>query len=297
MKQTTTTGTKEATMKETEAGATTTQAIPAPTATVKVSDKDELDVWVVGEGAPVVLVHGFFFYNLLKPVAEELAEKGDYQATWYHRRGYNGKPTEPVDLPEQALDVVKILDELEIRKAHVVGHSAGAAFTLALAMQAPDRLSSVALFDFALANQVESGKMLQEQAGPTIAKAKSGDVEGAATDWLDLLGASREVMEQALPGSWSAMVQDAPTVFQVDLPVLAPWTPDPEKVKAIEVPVAHLGISEIPPFRETGELLQKWLPNLTVLEMSTHDHFFPVTATEETAAVIDNWIKSQGTAN
>lgn len=270
--------------------------MPAATATARVSDRDELDVWVIGEGTPIVLVHGFFFYSLLKPLAEELAKKGDYQAIWYQRRGYNGKPTEPVDIPEQARDVVKILDELEIRKAHIVGHSAGAAFTLALATEAPDRLSSVALFDFALANQVESGKMLKERAGPSIAKAKAGDVEGAATDWLELLGTSREVMERTLPGSWSAMVEDAPTVFQVDLPSLDKWTPDSARVKAIDVPVAYLGVSEIPPFRETGELLQRWLPELTVLDLSTDDHFFPATAAKETAAVIDGWIKDRGTA-
>lgn len=153
-------------MKAAQSGATTAQEMPAPTATVKVSAKDELDVWVVGEGTPVVLVHGAFFWYLLKPLAEELAKKGDCQAIWYHRRGYNGKPTEPVDIPDQARDIVKILDELEISKAHAVGHSAGAAFTLEVAMQAPDRLLSAALFDFALANQVESGHMLKEASMP-----------------------------------------------------------------------------------------------------------------------------------
>ena len=265
--------------------------------TTKGSDTNELDFWAVGEGTPVVLVHGFFFYNLLKPLAEELARLGDYQAIWFARRGYNGSQTDPVGLPEQARDIIKILDELKIPKAHVVGHSAGAAFTLALATQAADRLLSIALLDFALANQVESGYMLKENAGPTIAKAKTGDVEGAATDWLKLLGTSREVMEEALPGSWSAMVEDAPTVFSVDLPAIDRWTPTPAKVKAIEVPVAYLGISEIPPFRETGELLQTWLPRLTVLKLSTQDHFFPVTRTGETATVIDSWIQSQDSVN
>lgn len=273
------------------------ETMPAPTATVKVSDKDELDVWVVGEGTPIVLVHGALIWYFLKPLAEELAKKGDYQAIWYHRRGYNGKPTEPVGVPDQARDIVKILDELKISKAHVVGHSAGAAFTLALAMQAPDRLLSAALLDLVLPNNVESGHMLMELMKPAIAKVQAGDVEGAGADFLASLGGPKELIEPALPGSWSAMAKDAPTWFQVDLPALAEWTPDPAKVKAIEVPVAFLGASEIPPLRETGELLQKWLPNLTVLEISTEGHFFPVTATEETAAVIDNWIKSQATTN
>lgn len=151
-------------------------AIPEPTTTVKVSAKDDLDVWAVGEGMPVVLIHGLFFYNLLKPLAEELAMKGDYQVIWYHRRGYNEKPTEPVDIPEQAQDVVKILDELKIPKAHIVGHSAGAVFTLALVTEAAGRVSSVALLDFMLANDVESGR--RGTRGPCV-KTTGGDMQPA----------------------------------------------------------------------------------------------------------------------
>lgn len=282
-------------MKATRADTTTARAVPTPTLTVRVSDEDDLDVWVVGEGTPVVLVHGALWYFLLKPLAEELAEKGGYQAIWYHRRGYNGKPTEPVDVSEQALDIVQILDELEIGQAHVVGHSAGAPFVLELAMQAPDRVSSAAVFDFMLANQVESREMLMEAMMPGIQRAQSGDFEGGATDFALVLGASEELLEGALPGSWSAMREDAPTWFQVDMPALAKWSPEPKEVEAIEVPVALLRVSEFPPIRETGELLQKWLPDLTLLEISTDHHFFPITAPAETAAVIDGWIRSQDT--
>ena len=273
------------------------EAMSAPTVTVKVSDKDALDVWVVGEGTPVVLVHGALFRYLLKPLAEELAKKGNYQAIWYHRRGYNGKPTGPYDLPDQARDIVKILDELNISKAHVIGHSAGGPYVLALAMLAPDRISSAALFDSMLANQVESREMFMEAMKPSIEKAKAGDFEGAAADFLAGMGGTREVIERALPGSWSAMAKDAPTWFQVDLAALSEWTADPAKVKAIDVPLAFLPVADLPPIRETGELLKKWHPKLTMLEISTDDHFFPVTAPAEGVALIDNWIRSQGTAN
>ncbi len=284
-------------MKLTQADTTTGQAIAAPTATVKVSDKDELGVWVVGEGVPVVLVHGALVWSLLKPLAEELAEKGDYQVIWYHRRGYRGKPTGPVGIPDQARDVVRILDELKISKAHAVGHSAGATYVLALATLAQDRLLSAALLDSVLIHQVASREMFMEAMKPSIAKAQTGDFEGAAATLFAALGATEELLEQALPGSWSAMAQDAPTYFQVEMPASKQWMPDPAQVEAIEVPVAFLSATALPPFRETGELLQKWQPNLTMLEISTDHHFFPITATAETAAVIDGWIKSQGTTN
>lgn len=281
-------------MKPTRADTAEIATIPTPTATVRVSDTDELDVWVVGEGTPVVLVHGAFLYFFLKPLAEELAKKGDYQAIWYHRRGYNGKPTKPVDVPTQAQDIVKILDELQISKAHMVGHSAGMPFVLALAMQAPDRVLSAAFFDFMLGNQVQSREMLKEAMKPVMEKAQTGDFEGAATGFLQALGGGTKFLERALPGSVSALVEDAATWFQVDMPALAAWTPEPSRVKDIRVPLAWLEVSKFPPILETGELLREWQPGLTVLEISSDSHLFPVTATEETAEVVDDWIRSQG---
>lgn len=274
-------------------GSATAPPFPAPTARVKVSDRDELDVWVEGDGSPVVLVHGGFFWYLLKPLAEELAKERGCQAIWYHRRGYNGKPTQAVDLPEQADDVVKILDELGIEKAHVVGHSAGGPFVLALALQAPDRLSSATLLDCALPNQVPSGKVMAELAMPAIERAQAGDPAGAAADWLLAVGGTKELLDGALPGSWSAMARDAHTWFEADLPALGKWEPDPAEVKAMKVPLAWLSVSAFPPIQETGELLNNWVPTLTVLEVSTKNHFFPVTDTAETAAVIGDWVGSR----
>ena len=83
-------------------------------------------------------------------------------------------------------------------------------------------------------------------------------------------------------------------MFQVEVPASMRWKADPARINAIEVPMAFVVVSELPPFRETGELIQEWQPSLTLLEISADHHFFPISATAETAAVIDNWIKSQG---
>lgn len=283
-------------MQSRRTGRTQGRVVAAPTTTVKVSDRDELGVWVVGEGVPVVLIHGALIWSLLEPLARALAAKGDYQVVWYHRRGYNGKPTAPASVLDQARDVVKILDELEIDRAHVAGHSAGANYALALATLAQDRLLSAALLDFVLIGQVPSREMFTASLQPSLEKARTGDFEGAATTFLAALGATEELMEGALPGSWSAMLEDAPTWFQVELPASAGWTPEPAHVEAIEVPLAFLSANELPPFRETGELLQTWQPALTRLDITTDHHFFPITATEETAEVIDRWLKGRETA-
>jgi pimeloyl-ACP methyl ester carboxylesterase len=269
--------------------------MPAPATKVKVSDSDELDVWVVGEGTPVLLIHGGFFCNLFAPLVDELARKGGYRLISYHRRGYNGKPTGPVEIPEQAPDIVKILDALDIGKAHVVGHSYGAKIALELAMLAPARLLSVVLGEPVLALHIASEAELGAMFEPVMVKVQSGDLEGAAADFLALHGCTKELMDRALPGSWAAMVRDLPTWFQVEMPALMKWKPDPARVGAIEVPVALVAADQMPLISASRQLLQKWLPESTVIEISgAGDHFFPVKATAGTAAAIDGWIKSQG---
>lgn len=279
-------------MDEDTAG--TSQSLPPPTATVNVSRHDDLDVWVEGEGTPVILIHGALIFSLLRRVAEELPAKGDYQAIWYHRRGYNGKSTESFDVADQARDVVRILDALEIDKAHVVSHSAGANYALELATLTSDRLSSVALLDFVLVDHIASGNMFLEAViAPSMEKAHAGDPEGAAEAFITALGGSEELMESALPGSWSTMAVDAPTFFELELPAFMAWNLDPANVRAIDVPVGYLTTSELAPFRETRERLQEWLPNLAMLEISTDDHFFPISAPDRAATLIDDWIRSQ----
>lgn len=66
-------------MKSRQTGTTRVDFNPVPTKNVRVSDHDDLDVFVVGGGVPIVLVHGALVWSLLKPLAEELAAKGGYR--------------------------------------------------------------------------------------------------------------------------------------------------------------------------------------------------------------------------
>lgn len=139
--------------------------------------------------------------------------------------------------------------------------------------------------------------MLAELAKPAINKIQVGDIEGAAAAFLAPLGCDQQLMERALPGSWSVLARDAPTWFQADVPALSEWTPDTKRLKEIDVSLAWMESGHFPPIHETGELLRDWQPRLTVLESPTDHHFFPITASAETAAVIDAWIENQGSTN
>jgi pimeloyl-ACP methyl ester carboxylesterase len=100
---------------------------------------------VVGEGRPVVLLHGFpdTGRRLWRHQIPALAEAG-FQVIVPDQRGYGAsdKPTDVAayHVAQSAGDVGAVLDDLGIARAHVVGHDWGAAVAWALASFAPERV-------------------------------------------------------------------------------------------------------------------------------------------------------------
>jgi pimeloyl-ACP methyl ester carboxylesterase len=97
---------------------------------------------VIGEGPPVLLLHGFpDSARLWRHQVPALAGAG-FQAIVPDLRGY-GRSDKPAQvdaysIPLLAGDVLAILAEQGIGRAHVVGHDWGAALAWALASFAPD---------------------------------------------------------------------------------------------------------------------------------------------------------------
>ncbi|HUY23509.1 MAG TPA: alpha/beta hydrolase [Acidimicrobiales bacterium] len=99
---------------------------------------------VTGEGPPVVLLHGFpDSGRLWRHQVAALADAG-FSTVVPDLRGYGAsdKPAEveAYSLPYLAGDVVAILDELGLERAHVVGHDWGAALAWVIGSLIPDRV-------------------------------------------------------------------------------------------------------------------------------------------------------------
>ena len=100
-----------------------------------------IEYQVTGQGRPVVLLHGFpDSGRLWRHQVPALAGAG-FQVVVPDLRGYgrSGKPQaiESYSIPLLAADVLAVLAELEIGRAHVVGHDWGAALAWVLASLAP----------------------------------------------------------------------------------------------------------------------------------------------------------------
>lgn len=103
-----------------------------------------------GAGEAVILLHGFSVNGdlnwRLNGVASGLRE--DYRVVVLDQRGHglSSKPEEPTAYgAEMADDVVRLMDHLDIDRAHVAGYSLGGYVTLKLAAMHPDRLLSASV--------------------------------------------------------------------------------------------------------------------------------------------------------
>jgi pimeloyl-ACP methyl ester carboxylesterase len=104
---------------------------------------------VTGNGRPVVLLHGFPDSGRLWRHQVPALAAGGFQVIVPDLRGYgkSGKPeaVEAYSLPLLAGDVMAVLADLNIARAHVVGHDWGAALAWGLASLAPDTVDHLAV--------------------------------------------------------------------------------------------------------------------------------------------------------
>ena len=93
----------------------------------------------------VVLIHGFSANaEMWDPIRAELAKNYRVIALDCRGHGRSGKPHEVQAYGiEMVNDVVRLLDHLQIQRAHVVGYSMGGGIALKLLETHPDRLLSV----------------------------------------------------------------------------------------------------------------------------------------------------------
>jgi pimeloyl-ACP methyl ester carboxylesterase len=102
---------------------------------------------VKGKGEPVILIHGWLASGWinwdLPGISGALAK--DHQVIWVDMPAHGGsdKPTRDESYgPELVEHVVRLMDHLKIKKAHIVGYSMGGIITAKLLAKHPDRALS-----------------------------------------------------------------------------------------------------------------------------------------------------------
>ena len=112
------------------------------------SDVGTLGGWVVGDGPPVLLLHGGpgLGHGYMEPLIAEL--QTDFRVAIFQQRGLEPSTVEgPFTMVRAIADVVCVLDALGWSVALVVGHSWGGHLALRFAATHPERLLGMLAVD------------------------------------------------------------------------------------------------------------------------------------------------------
>jgi pimeloyl-ACP methyl ester carboxylesterase len=249
----------------------------------------EIEYEVVGRGEPVLLISPVLadgFVPLLSTAA--LADR--YQLIRYHKRGWVGSShtTPPVSIETHADDAAALLDHLGVRRAHVAGHSSGAAVAAELAIRHPDMVSTVVLLELSLLS-VPAGDDFFAAVGPAFDAYQQRDHELAFARFMSTVSgvdwaACRDVLDERLPGCVDQAVADADTFFGVELPGLAAWTFDRARAATIQHPVLSvLGANTQPLWVEVAAFLRSSIPHLTEVTIDGVGHLLHIERPEPVA--------------
>jgi pimeloyl-ACP methyl ester carboxylesterase len=251
----------------------------------------ELGYEVVGSGEPMLFIHGAHIADALQPLVAEPALKR-FQRIRYRRRGLGASTrpveTEPTSVAVQAEDAVGLLDYVGADRAHVVGHSLGAAIALELAAHHSTRVASLVLLE-PMFPTTPAGAAFVRAVAPLVERYEAGDAEGAVHGFLALIGDRnwRETIEQTVPGGIEQAVKDVATFFETELPAGPKWTFGPEQAAAIACPVLSvLGSQSSPLFVEGRQLLHAWFPDCQDADIVGATHLLQMQAPGPVAAAI-----------
>lgn len=151
----------------------------------------KIHYYVQGKGEPVVLIHGWLAsadLNWSLPgISRTLARDFQLIALDVRGHGRSDKPTKDEAYgPELVEDVVRLLDHLKIKKAHIVGYSMGGIIAANFLARHPDRSLSGTLGGMGWLSDGGAGQFLFAQIGKKDPKAHALTVCGRSLAKLAL---------------------------------------------------------------------------------------------------------------
>lgn len=251
----------------------------------------DLEYDVTGSGEPVLLISPVVADGFLPLVSERAL--ASYRLITYHKRGWAGSThtASPVSIADHAADAAALLGHLGVRRAHIAGHSSGAAVAVQLALERSEMAHTLALLELSLLSVPGAGGFLQK-VKPAFAAYAAGQHETALATFMSAASgldwdACREVLDGRVPGAVAQGVKDADTFFGVELPALGAWTFGAEQAATISQPVLSvLGSDTGPLWIEVGERLRAWLTQVEDCTIENVGHLLHMQRPEPVARCI-----------
>jgi pimeloyl-ACP methyl ester carboxylesterase len=252
-----------------------------------------------GGGDPVIFIHGALIADSFEPILSHPALMGRYRLTTYHRRGYEGSthPAAMATIADQAADCRALLDQLDIDRAHVVGHSFGGVIALKLAMDSPEVVKTLTLLEPALVLGANGPGYLKAIA-QSRQRYRSGDVEGTVDEFLRARFGEgyRSFLDRIVPGAFAQAVANAGAAFEVDMPSAADFPFSEREARTISQPaLIVLGAQSDalwPRFGETHRFLMTWLRRGESYLLPHATHALQMQNPHDLAVALDGFLAS-----
>lgn len=186
-------------------------------------DGVDLEYLTMGEGPPLVLVHGSGTDSTTwDGVVDELAQ--DFEVTVYDRRGYGRSLHKPVrDHRVHARDLTAVLEQVVRRPAVVVGWSSGGNVGLATAAARPDLFVSLVVVEAPL----HGLRHPDRQVLATAAKLKATQLRGRKVEAAEVFFRFGSALRSGANTYDNAPDEVRANLRANALPVLAEWDPHP----------------------------------------------------------------------
>ena len=241
-----------------------------------------------GSGEPVVMVHGALVAATFEAAAAEPALAG-FRRIRLHRRGYAGSehPEGTSSVTRNARDLLALLDHLDLRRAHLVGHSSGALISMRAALLSPERVATLSLLEPPMLGEPFGQEFMARALGPVLEAFGAGRLEQATLAFAVAVSgrAAAERLAAAMPDAIEQAVRDCRTFFEREIPGFEDGLFDPTEAASLTMPaLSVVGEESEPLFQKSHDLLLSCLPNVTGLRIPRATHFLQV---EEPRAVAE----------
>ena len=229
---------------------------------------------VHGSGEPVLLIPlSLIADGLGRPLFGEPELASNYQLIHYHRRGWmrSTRGDAPLTIAQMSLDAGTLLRHLNMKHAHIVGHSIGALVALQLAVDDPNLVHSLALLEPPLRMGAVGRESFERIIVPMLNAYHEGDKQTAVEifssavfgpDW-------KQIIEKTVPGGVDQAVADFDTFIQ-EQPAINKWEFNAKSASNINQPVLSVMGRRSPPLAaKSRELLHSWFSQLEELDLDT----------------------------
>ncbi len=228
---------------------------------------------VQGEGEPVLLIHGFMvsvetqWYQ--SGIFAELAKQ--YRVIALDNRGH-GKSDKPHDPDayglEMVKDIVRLLDHLEIRKAHVVGYSMGGFITNKLLATHPERVLTATLGGAGWSREEDETFQLLDELADSLEKDRS---IAPLLARLTPEGRPKPSEEQIRFFNQMMLALNDPDALAAVARSLKQLAVEEKALRANRVPTLAL-IGEADPLKEGVDAMRGVMSNLKIIVIEEADH-------------------------